>query len=67
MDALSALLSALSSSGTISATQMTKGFSRIKSRLEEEAIDFGPLAKETFSKLVTRGSEEGWLSLDPEA
>ena len=60
-------MSSLSSSGVISATQMTKGFTRIKGRLDEEAIDFGPMAKGTFSKLVEKGTQEGWLVLDPEA
>lgn len=67
VDALSILLSSLSSSGTVNTTQMTKGFLRIKSRLDEEAIDFGPLASETFGRLVMRGTQEGWLSIDPEA
>ena len=67
VDSLSSLLSSLSSMGSLSATQMTKGFLRIKGRLDEEAIDFGPLAQETFGRLVTRGTKEGWLSIDPEA
>ena len=66
-DCVVALLSALSASGIISVTQMAKGFSRIKCRLDEEAIDFGPLAKETFARIVTAGTQAGWLALDPEA
>jgi hypothetical protein len=46
---------------------MSKGFSRIKSKLDEEAIDYGPGAKDTYRKLVEKGTQGGWLSIDVEA
>ncbi len=46
---------------------MMQGFARIKSRLDEEALDFGELAKDTFRGIVEKGSKSGWLVIDPEA
>ncbi|KAG1680411.1 hypothetical protein FOA52_015502 [Chlamydomonas sp. UWO 241] len=61
---LTALLAALGGTGVISQTQMSKGFSRIKARLEEEAIDYGPGAKDTYRRIVEQGTQGGWLSID---
>lgn len=44
-----------------------QGFSRIKSSLDEEALDYGPKAKEMFAHMVEGGSKAGWLVMDPEA
>jgi hypothetical protein len=62
-EALVSLLSSLSSSGVVSSTQMTQGFERVKSRLDQAALDFGPHSQVVFIKLVERGVKEGWLEM----
>lgn len=48
----------------INQTQMSKGFARVKSKLDEEALDYGPKAKEVFSRIVQAGTDKGWLASD---
>lgn len=62
-EALVSLLSSLSSSGVVSATQMTHGFNRLKARLDQAVLDFGPHSVAAFSKLIERGVKEGWLEM----
>ncbi len=48
----------------INQTQMSKGFARIRSKLDEEALDYGPKAKVVFQEVVRAGMEKGWLAAD---
>ncbi|GAX79614.1 hypothetical protein CEUSTIGMA_g7055.t1 [Chlamydomonas eustigma] len=63
-ECVTALLHSWSDSGVVNSTQMTKGFLRIKDRLDEEALDFGPLTEKTFLSIVKTGTMTGWLSLE---
>lgn len=60
------LLKSLATTGEINQTQMSKGFNRIKSSLEDLVLDY-PKAKELFSKFVETATSEGWLAIDVEA
>lgn len=40
---------------------MSKGFARIKAKLDEEALDYGASAKDTFCGMVEKGTAAGWL------
>mmetsp|Transcript_36791 Transcript_36791/g.81831 ORF Transcript_36791/g.81831 Transcript_36791/m.81831 type:complete len:712 (-) Transcript_36791:320-2455(-) len=66
-EGLLSLLAALAASGVINQTQMSKGFSRVRSRLDEEAMDYGPKARDMFSGFVQTATQQGWLTLDVEA
>lgn len=39
---------------------------RVRSSLEDEALDYGPKSKDVYMRLVQAGCKVGWLSLDPE-
>ena len=62
-ESLVSLLSSLSSSGVVSSTQMTRGFARVKGRMDQAQVDFGPHAVTVFATLVERGVKEGWLEM----
>lgn len=66
-EALTSLLATLAASGVVNQTQMTKGFSRIRARLDEETLDYGPRARDIYGAMVQKAVAAGWLSLDPEA
>ncbi|KAF5834130.1 armadillo-type protein [Dunaliella salina] len=62
------LLGALSAANVITDTQMAKGFQRVRSVLGDEALDYGPRARDVFSRMVQTGTKMGWLpDLDPES
>ncbi|GAB2269735.1 Peptide chain release factor 1, mitochondrial [Dionaea muscipula] len=54
------LLKEASEEGLISASQMTKGFSRLEESLDDLSLDI-PSAKSLFSSLVPIAVSEGWL------
>ncbi len=43
-----------------------QGFGRVKARLGEEALDFGPRAKDSFATYVDLATKEGWLVPEPQ-
>ncbi|KAM5571818.1 hypothetical protein ABKV19_012078 [Rosa sericea] len=54
------LLQECFSEGLITVNQMTKGFSRIKDKLDDLALDI-PTASEKFSFYVEHAQEKGWV------
>jgi len=44
-----------------------QGFLRVRSVLAEEALDYGPRARDVFIRMMQAGTKQGWLSLDPES
>jgi hypothetical protein len=43
-----------------------QGFARVRSSLAEEALDWGPCARDVFARMMQAGISQGWLVLDPE-
>ena len=41
-----------------------QGFTRIKNRISEEALDYGPRAQEDFGVYKERAMTEGWLVME---
>ena len=44
-----------------------QGFSRVRSVLADEALDYGPRARDVFSRMAQAGMIQGWLIFDPES
>lgn len=58
------LLSSLFASGVVNNTHMRKGFDKVRARMEQEALDFGPHTQKTFELLTDRATKEGLLTVD---
>nr|QKY14995.1 sulfite reductase [ferredoxin] (SIR) [Polytomella parva] len=57
------LLAHLLNEGAISQTQLVKGFERLRDQLDEEVLDYGPLASKVLASLEGRGRSEGWFTV----
>ena len=60
VDAAARLLAALAASGTVSASQMAKGFERLAASLDDVAAG-APRARAAAAALAERGASDGWL------
>ena len=60
VDAAARLLAALAASGTVSASQMAKGFERLAASLDDVAAG-APRARAAAAALAERGATDGWL------